>query len=100
MEWSFAGGPVSAPAAESAEPPVRGGLPLPLAYFAQPQFPADAAASAGLAIVHTNNFSPFKQDQALVPRRARVGLKKNKRAWDKEREEQERLMGCVVSSDA
>ena len=62
MEWSFAGGAVQVSqfqtrgpaAAELAEPPVRG---LPLAYLAQPQFPADAAASAGLFIVPTNNWS-------------------------------------------
>ena len=70
MEWSgFAGGPVLAccPAtAELAEPPpVRGGLLL--AYFAQPQFPADAAASAGLPP------TAGPEDQAALLQGERVG---------------------------
>ena len=52
------------PAAELAEPPVRG---LPLAYFAQPQFPADAAASAGLPP------TAGPEDQAALLQGERVG---------------------------
>ena len=67
MEWSgFAGGPVLAcPAtAELAEPPpVRGGLLL--AYFAQPQFPADAAASSDADLPTYQPTSPTDSHLAL-----------------------------------
>ena len=86
----FAGGPVLVrPAtAELAEPPpVRGGLLL--AYFAQPQFPADAAASSDADLP---TYQPTSHPDSHLALQS---------GWAKEEGERDyKELGCVVSSDA